>query len=159
MEPSNRSIDTDDRLIRNFWDISHTMRRISEGKGSQKRILMVLRERPGITQRELTAYLGIQPGSASEVLGKLETAGLLLRTPDPTDRRTTELRLTGAGAAAAQQAHERREQRHREMFACLTQEEKQTLAQLLEKVNGDWAQRYGGGDAPEERREHPCGSI
>ena len=50
----------DSRLIINLRDISHTMRRLYEGKGSQKRVLMLLREAGTITQRELTARLGIQ---------------------------------------------------------------------------------------------------
>ena len=37
-------MDLNKRIIWNFWDISHTMRRISEGKGSQKRILILLLE-------------------------------------------------------------------------------------------------------------------
>ena len=66
-----------DKLILNFHDIGHTMRHISEGKGSQRRILIILLEEgSSITQSELTQRLGIQPGSASEVLGKLESAGL-----------------------------------------------------------------------------------
>lgn len=142
MQKQQERWEVHDRLIHNFWAISHTMRRISEGKGSQKRILMILRERGEITQRELTERLGIQPGSASEVIGKLEAAGLIARTPSPTDHRTADIRLTEAGGAAAGEAYEKREQRHREMFACLSAEENQTLLGLLEKLNGAWSQQY-----------------
>lgn len=55
--------DINDKLIINLRDISHTMRYLYEGKGSQKRILIVLDEiGSNITQRELTQRLGIQPG-------------------------------------------------------------------------------------------------
>ena len=37
---------------------------------------MMLLETGPVTQKKLTALLGIQPGSASEVIGKLEAAGL-----------------------------------------------------------------------------------
>lgn len=157
-------LDINNRLIRNFWDVSHTMRYISEGKGSQKRILMILRENRNLTQRELTEHLGIQPGSASEVIGKLEAAGLILRTASQTDRRTADLCLTEAGKAAANEAHARRKQRHREMFSCLSEEEKQTLLGLLEKLNLSWSRQYrkcnaqaaspdGGKDCGDPRRE------
>lgn len=136
------SLDMNNKLIRNLWDISHTMRRISEGKGSQRRILMILKENRDITQRELTEHLGIQPGSASEVIGKLETAGLLLRIPSCTDHRTTDIHLTKAGEALAGEAYAKREQRHQEMFACLSEAEKQCLLGLLEKINGFWDQQY-----------------
>ncbi|MBP3486830.1 MAG: MarR family transcriptional regulator [Roseburia sp.] len=141
------ALDANNKLIWNLRDIGHTMRHISEGKGSQKRVLMVLRETGGMTQRELTEWLGIQPGSASEVVGKLEAAGLLLRTTSEKDRRTTDLRLTAEGEKAAKEAFIKREERHDKMFACLTAAEKQTLLSLLEKVNASWDEQYRGGDA------------
>lgn len=156
------AFDPDNKLIRNFWDISHTMHHISEGKGSQKRILMVLKENGSTTQRELTEYLGIQPGSASEVIGKLEAAGLILRTPSRTDRRTVDICLTEAGEAAAGEAYEQRRKRHEKMFACLSEEEKQTLLGLLEKINESWNCLYRENDGMhmaingKKGRRHHC---
>lgn len=136
-------LDVNNKLIWNFRDIGHTIRRIFEGKGSQKRVMIVLNETGTITQRELTERLGIQPGSASEVIGKLESAGLLKRTPSPSDRRTTDIQLTEAGKSAAIEARAQREARHIQMFSCLTEDEKDTLVQLLERVNSFWNQLYG----------------
>lgn len=142
MNESYPSLDQNNKLIWNFRDIGQTMRRIYEGRGSQKRVLILLREHPGMTQKELTARLGVQPGSASEVLAKLEQGGLLCRTPSETDRRTAVLRLTPAGELQAQEAARRRKARHEEMFAVLTAEEKDTLLALLEKVNAHWDATY-----------------
>lgn len=139
--------DINNKLIWNFRDIGHTMRQIYEGKGSQKRVLIILREVSTITQRDLTNRLGIQPGSASEVVGKLEAAGLLLRVPSPSDRRTTDIRLTESGKKAADEAYAQREARHEKMFSCLSEAEKQTLLGLLEKVNVFWDQQYRSGNA------------
>ena len=136
------SLDRNHKLIWNLRDIGHTMRHISEGKGSQKRVLMILLEIGDMTQRELTERLGIQPGSASEVIGKLETAGLLVRTPSKTDRRTTNIVLTEAGKAAAEDAALQREDRHQQMFSCLSREEQDALLGLLEKLNADWETKY-----------------
>ena len=102
MQDRYHTLDINNRLIWNFRDIGHTMRRISEGRGSQKRVLIVLRETGIITQRELTQRLGIQPGSASEVIGKLEEAGMLIRTPSETDRRTADISLTEAAQVPAE---------------------------------------------------------
>lgn len=152
------SFDMNNKLIRNFWDISHTMRHISEGKGSQKRILMILKENGIITQRELTEYLGIQSGSASEVIGKLESAGLIRRVPSHTDRRTADIYLTETGQAAANEAYEIRQQRHEKMFACLAEEEKAALLRLLEKINAFWEEQYDNNEAcflhENNRKEH-----
>lgn len=135
--------DINDKLIINLRDISHTMRYLYEGKGSQKRILIVLDEiGSSITQRELTRRLGIQPGSASEVIAKLEGEGYIRRTPSETDRRTTDVALTAEGKSAAAQAKEERVSRHEQMFSCLSEDEKDQLLSLLEKVREDWEKRY-----------------
>lgn len=136
------SLDQNNKLIWNLRDIGHTMWQISEGKGSQKRILILLKETGGMTQKELTERLGVQPGSVSEVIGKLEASGLVTRTQSEKDRRTMDICLTEEGDVWAKDAHVRRENRHREMFSVLSAEEKDTLLQLLEKVNTDWEQRY-----------------
>ena len=86
--------DINNKLIWKFRDIGHILRHISEGKGSQQRILIMLNELGPISQNELTQQLGIQPGSASEVIIKLETAGYITRTPSEKDRRTTVVQLT-----------------------------------------------------------------
>ena len=46
-----------DKLIINLRDLSHIMRFLYEGKGSQKRILIIMNEVGIITQRELTERL------------------------------------------------------------------------------------------------------
>ena len=135
-------LDKNNKLIWNFRDIGHTMRSISEGKGSQKRVLILLWETKGMPQKELTSRMGVQPGSASEVIGKLETAGLIVRTPSETDHRTADICLTEAGEVLAQEAYIRRTQRHEQMFAALTEQEKDELIVLLEKINQDWDKKY-----------------
>lgn len=142
MKGQYESLDRNNKLIWNLRDIGHTMRQISEGRGSQKRILILLRETEGMTQKELTARLGMQPGSASEVLNKLEQAGLISRTPSETDHRTTDIRLTPDGEALEKEASAKRVERHEQMFAVLSEEEKDTLIALLERVNAHWDQVY-----------------
>lgn len=142
MQQHYQQLSEEDRLIWNLRDIGHTMRHISEGRGSQKRILIVLKETGTITQRALTQRLNIRPASASEVIGKLEAAGLIRRTPSQSDRRTADISLTEQGLLQAGQAQQQRRQRHVQMFCCLTQEEKQTLLALTEKLNASWQQLY-----------------
>lgn len=137
------SADINDSLITSLRDLSHTMRFLYEGKGSQKRILIILDDLGGsTTQRNLTEHLGIQPGSASEVIAKLESAGYIMRTPNEQDRRTVDITLTETGRALAEEAKEQRSSRHEQMFSCLTKDEKNQLLSLLEKVNNDWKERY-----------------
>lgn len=105
------------------------------GKSSQNRILHILSNSECMTQRELTAQLGIQPGSASEVIKKLESAGLIVRRSNSEDRRTVDILLTDAGKA---RLAETRSQSDHLPFDALSEEEKQLLLTLLEKLVQHW---------------------
>ena len=142
-EKHYNAADINDKLIINLRDLSHTMRFLYEGKGSQKRVLIVLDENGGgATQRELTERLGIQPGSASEVIAKLENSGCVTRTLHETDRRIVDVRLTEKGKVLAAEYRAQRIQRHEEMFSCLSDMEKAQMLLLLEKVNAAWRKQY-----------------
>lgn len=138
--------DGNKQLIMNLRDLGHTIRSLYEGKGSQKQILIVLYQKGNMTQRELTERLGVKPGSASEVIGKLENAGFILRTPSRDDHRTMDIVLTESGLARAKEVSRQREIRHQEMFSCLTTEEKDALLALTKKLNADWRERYHEGE-------------
>ena len=143
-----QSINTDlpaaqnEALIHSLWDIHHKMRHIHDGKASQSRILIILQERGTMTQRAMTEHLHIRPGSASEIITKLERNGLLKRCPNEHDHRTVNLLLTEKGGRLAQEAAEQRRRLHGEMFACLTAEEKETLYTVLGKLQADWQERF-----------------
>ena len=110
------------------------------GKSSQNRILHILSNSECMTQRELTEQLGIQPGSVSEIIKKLETAGLITRQSNSADRRTVDITLTDAGKAQAEAS--RSHHVNHTLFETLTVDEKQQLLTLLEKVSQDWHNRF-----------------
>ncbi len=148
----NNAVDINDKLIINLRDLSHTMRTLYEGRGSQSRILIIINQTGSITQRELTKRLGIQPGSASEVIAKLENAGFITRMPSEKDHRTTDIKLTEEGKILAEEAAGQRNIRHQKMFSCLSEDDKDMLLTLLERLNVDWAANYGN-----VREKHgPC---
>lgn len=102
-------------------------------KSGQSRLLSLLAEQPGhqLTQRELMGRMGIRSSSLSELVRKLEQAGLIQRSACPTDRRTALIALTEQGAAKAAalppaSAHP---------FQALSEAEQQTLLALLVKLN------------------------
>lgn len=142
MQKDYNMLDINNKLIWNLRDIGHTLRHVSEGKGSQKRVLIILNETGMITQRDLTERLGIRPGSASEVFGKLEKGGLIRRSPYSMDHRTINISLTPSGREQALLAAEKRRLRHEDMFSGLSDEEKASLLILTEKLNCDWKKRY-----------------
>ena len=154
-ETHYQSADTNGKLIIHFRDIGHMMRGLYEGRGSQQRILIVLNEMGGaVTQRMLTERLQIRSGSASEVIGKLESAGYIVRTVSEDDRRNVEVALTEKGMAAAEEAKRQRELRHEEMFLCLSKTEREELLVLLEKLSSDWEKRFPSAGARLEHAHH-----
>ena len=134
--------DTVGKLVSNFWKISRVLRDTYDGRGSQRRVLTVLlKSGDVITQSALTERLDIQPGSASEVLAKLEAAGLIQRTNDK-DRRTINISLTEEGRVAAQEAYAKRDKVRHELMSNLNEGEQEQLLKLLEKLTADYSARY-----------------
>lgn len=151
---SYQAADIDEKLIMLLRDLGHMMRFQHEGKAGQKRILTILSEKETITQRDLTERLGIKPGSASEILSKLENAELIVRTQNEEDRRTTDICLTDTGRKLASEALEQRRQQNKKMFSCISEEEKQKLLSLLEKVCTDWREQFSENDNCGEHERH-----
>lgn len=107
---------------------------------SREHMLGIISEYPdGIRQKELAERAGINASSTSEVVTKLEDDGYLIRTIDPSDKRATVLRLTEMGAVRAEEIKSEHESFIDEYFGRLTDEEKQTLSDLLDKLIGESA--------------------
>jgi len=135
------------KLAANFREIAHFARHGGGGKGGQGRILGILARRGTMTQREMMELVDVRSGSLSEVLGKLEAAGYILRTPNEADRRSVDVALTDKGREAAEEAFARRAQMTAGLFSALNEEEKAALNALLEKLGADWRARFRGDDA------------
>jgi len=61
---------------------------------SQAELLRLVGRQPGISVSAAAAELGLAANTASTLVSKLSTEGLLERTPDPDDRRVGRLHLT-----------------------------------------------------------------
>lgn len=123
-------LDIDEKLTVAMREFGHRRRPHPGGRESQSRILQILASEGVMTQRDLTEKLGIQPGSASEVIGKLERAGYLERKVSESDRRTADLYLTDAGRSAAESIPAVPSA----PFAVLSEEEKTQFLTILEKL-------------------------
>ena len=109
----------------------------------RERVLSLLDETEGVSQQKLALILGIRPQSLSELLGKLEKDGLLQRTKNPDDRRETLVSLTAAGRERAAAFETERRRAQEAFLAPLSETERDTLAELLEKL-------LAGTEFPEE---------
>lgn len=137
-------MDMNDKILAQLGKLSHQSHMVSGGRGGQKRILHILGKEGSMTQRELTERLNIQPGSASEIIKKLETAGYIIRTANENDRRTSDISLTEAGLAQIRELDAGYKNRNSELFSVLSSEEAVQLLSLLEKLSADWDCRFKG---------------
>ena len=64
---------------------------------AQNRILLMLNESDGISQRDMTTLLQLRPQSVSETLSKLECSGLVERRQSSRDKRVFNIFLTEQG--------------------------------------------------------------
>lgn len=132
----------DEQLVNAILDVGRDIRRLFEGKESQSRILMILRLHGAVTQKMLIQILHIQPGSASEILKKMEKAGLIIRVPNEMNRRASDIVLTRQGRSVSEKLIAQRRGRYREMMACLSEDEKVSLFSMLDRMKEDWQQRF-----------------
>jgi len=54
---------------------------------------------PGVTQDDLAVHFRIDKGTVARAVRRMEENGMLVRTPDPENRRRARLHLTAAGEA------------------------------------------------------------
>ncbi len=99
----------------------------------QGRILSILQMQPEISQKDLSYLLDMSNQSLSELLGKLEKAGFITKTKSQADRRIMNIKLTAAGAEAANQVAEQKNEGD-EFFECLTDEERESFVHCLNKI-------------------------
>src|SRR5215468_4571380 len=94
---------------------------------------------PGIDQRRLAESIGIVPVNASQVVGQLETMGLVDRRTNGADRRARELRLTPRGKKLRERLIPRNLAANARVLAPLKRHERELFLDLLVRViRGNW---------------------
>lgn len=113
----------------------HRMRdqRFGDPHRGQGRVLSLLKMQPEISQKDLSYLLDMRNQSLGELLTKLERSGYITRTPSETDRRVVNIKLTEAGAEAANQT-EQSQQDSSKIFDCLNEEEQQKLGEYMDRL-------------------------
>ncbi|HSK25972.1 MAG TPA: MarR family transcriptional regulator [Jiangellales bacterium] len=100
----------------------------------QEFLLTALWERSPRSPSELAATCAVEPPTVTRMVGRLETAGLVRRTPDPGDRRAVLVELTRAGEGLRGKVRESWGELERRSTARLGPEERATLVRLLGAV-------------------------
>jgi DNA-binding MarR family transcriptional regulator len=99
---------------------------------------------PGrVRMGDLSAALGVTARNVTTIVDALEREDLLLRRPDPTDRRAILLELTEKGKAHVERIHEMQHDLAERMFAPLNADERCVFYRLLTQLASHLAQVTG----------------
>ncbi len=93
-----------------------------------------IRDHPGTTQQELESSLFMDANTVVLILNELEAAQYSVRRRDPQDRRRHIVELTASGRRVVERADKAREGLEEEVLRALSQAERKTLRELLERV-------------------------
>ena len=102
--------------------------------GRERLLVLIGKSEGGVRQKDLLEKVHIGAPAMSELINKLEDDGYIVRTVDPADRRATLLSLTEKGAARAAEVEDERALRFKSAFAALSDEEKEALSAILDKL-------------------------
>src|SRR6185312_14031487 len=109
-----RTISQADLAVRLRLVIARTARRLRQQAGeelspSQAAALATIARHGPLTPSELATRERIQRPTATRVLARLEETGLVLRAPDPADRRSSLVTVSPAGAALLEEQRTRKD--------------------------------------------------
>lgn len=104
------------------------------GRG-RERLLIIVKNNPGISQGDLAEIVDIRPQSLSEIVSKLVADGYVKKINNEKDKRVIELFLTSEGEIRADEFCCQREEFASQSLSSLTVEEQLQLINLLEKIN------------------------
>lgn len=117
----------------------------------EARALRVIRLHGPVRLGVLAETLRVVPRSVTDVVDALETSGLIVRAPDPLDRRATVVEVTSRGESLAQEVEAARRRQADSFFAGLSATDRAELTRLLDLLAAD------SGPPPEWRAEAGSG--
>lgn len=128
------------RILHGLGFCGHYMHFHGGGISGKAPIVCLLAKQPTgeLSQQELGMHFDLKPGSLSEILSKLELNGLIERSRNPKDRRQLTIRLTETGRENARIDQAARIRFREQAFSALTHDEREDLAEMLEKIRVTW---------------------
>ncbi|MFJ5228573.1 MarR family winged helix-turn-helix transcriptional regulator [Kitasatospora sp. NPDC088391] len=102
----------------------------------QHAVLAATAEYGPVTQAELGRRLAVDPKDVVGLLNHLQRAGLVLRSPHPSDRRKNAVTVTPEGAAVLARCAALAEAANAELLAPLSPAEREQLLSLLTRLHG-----------------------
>lgn len=100
------------------------------------RVLYELAHGPGQSAKRLGEALDLDAGYLSRILRRFEDTGLIARTPDPADGRSTRLDLTAAGREGFETLNRATVARWSQMLSALSEGQRAEVASAMALVRG-----------------------
>jgi MarR family transcriptional regulator, temperature-dependent positive regulator of motility len=100
----------------------------------QASVLLVVANQPGIDQKTLAGVIALDRATTGNVIGRLETRGLLKRVTSPADHRARILFLTKPGALLNRKLGVVTRKARRLLVQDLTAQEQKELIRLMRKI-------------------------
>jgi DNA-binding MarR family transcriptional regulator len=107
---------------------------INKGELDVLKLLRRADDRRELSPSSLSDRLHLSSGAMTNRLDRLETQGLIQRTPDPNDRRGVMVQLTDKGDEIFHSAIERQIEKEKDLFEPLSPAERTKLSNLLRKL-------------------------
>jgi DNA-binding MarR family transcriptional regulator len=99
-------------------------------------VLSAVRDLAPVAQADLGRGVGLDPKDVVGVLNDLQADGLVVRAPDPKDRRKNAVSLTDAGARMLARCEKAAREANDELLAPLTAAERDQFTGLLIRISG-----------------------
>lgn len=104
------------------------------GPPAELRALLLLKQVKELHKPQISIILGLPPKAANQILDKLAQEGRISIRQDPEEEKKAYISITEAGLAKLDQDREEKRKQAEEFSGNLTEEEKETLLNLLEKL-------------------------
>jgi MarR family transcriptional regulator for hemolysin len=109
-------------------------RRLLNGSAGQMPVFLALIGGNAYTQTELARLVSVEQPTMANTLARMERDGLIARTPDPADRRSSLVSLNKLGKKRAAEAMEAALAVNEAAFAPLSAAERKSFFDLLHRV-------------------------
>jgi MarR family transcriptional regulator, organic hydroperoxide resistance regulator len=121
--------------------VSQTFRSVSDAftdvvniPRGQATVLCVVARQAGLTQTEVASQLSVQGATVTNMLQRLEQAGLVIRRRDPEDNRLVRVYLTEAGLQKERSINEQFGNMQELIFKGISEEERILLRRWLQQI-------------------------
>ncbi|MEV0481504.1 MarR family transcriptional regulator [Streptomyces sp. NPDC050508] len=99
-------------------------------------VLSAVRDLAPVAQADLGRSVGLDPKDVVGILNDLQSSGLVVREPDPNDRRKNAVSLTTEGARLLKRCEKAAREANEELLAPLSTAERARFMDLLIRISG-----------------------